>query len=81
MKEILIEILKDKENRQKLVYKFEDELLNSKEENEILYELHEDLVYYVQNEKHRKEDHSYFGDEKLEELILQALKDLEAAGL
>lgn len=80
MKELLIKILKDKENRQKLVYKFEDQFLNSKDKNEILYELYDELVYYVQNEEHRKEDQSYFGDEKLEELLLQALKDLEAAG-
>ncbi len=80
MKELLIGILKDKENRDRLVFEFQEQVLNSKEENEILDDLAYDLEYYVQNEEHRKEVPQYFGNEKLEELILQALKDLEAAG-
>ena len=80
MKELLIGILQDKENRDRLVFEFQEKVLNSKEENEILDDLAYDLEYYVQNEEHRKEVPQYFGDEKLEELILQALKDLEAAG-
>ena len=80
MKELLIGILQDKENRDRLVFEFQEKVLNSKEENEILDDLAYDLEYYVQNEEHRKEVPQYFGDDKLEELILQALKDLEAAG-
>lgn len=80
MKELLIGILQDKENRYRLVFEFQEQVFKSEEEHEILDNLAYSLEDYVQNEEHRKEDYSYFGNEKLEELILQALKDLEAAG-
>jgi len=77
MKDLLIKILQDKENRDKLISEFQISIWNGSDDDDILINLAHDLEFYVSNEEHRKEDPSYFGDEKLEEVIFEALKDLD----
>jgi hypothetical protein len=78
MKHLIINILLDKGNRNKLISEFQYLAWNSNEDNDIIVTIAHDLDYYEPNEEHRKEDPSFYGDEKLEEVIMEALKDLEA---
>lgn len=85
---ILENILSDKEKREALINEFQEKVWNgggySTDEkiNEILSELAYDLDFYEPNEEWRKEDPSYYGEERLEEEIrstLQKLKEYKEA--
>lgn len=83
--EYLIKLLKSSSYERKvLIFEFENYLNSdisqeelSEQEYNILNELVFDLANYVANPEWRKEDPSYFGDEKLEELIKEALEKIE----
>lgn len=75
--EILEQILKDKQNRSGLIKKFQELIWNDENANEILSELAYDLDFYEPNEEWRKQDPSYYGDERLEEEIRTAIKKLQ----
>jgi hypothetical protein len=45
--------------------------------SDILVELSQDLEYYVADPKLRREDPSYYGEEKLEKLLKEALGKIE----
>jgi hypothetical protein len=65
--------------KQKLIKEFQDEVWNDEsiQLNEILLELAYDLDFYEPNEEWRKEDPSYYGDDRLEEVIKTAIQKLK----
>lgn len=71
--EILEKILLDKINRMKLINEFQELIWNESSPNEILSELAYDLDFYEPDPELRKEDSSYYGDERLEEEIKSTL--------
>ena len=75
--EILKKILSDKTNRKKLISEFQELVWNDKNSNKILEELAYDLDFYEQDEHLRKEDPSYYGDERLDKEIKSAIQKLE----
>lgn len=78
--QILVQILQDKKNRDNLIKKFQEEIWNNDNANEILSELAYDLDFYEPNEDWRKENSSYYGDERLEQEIKLALEKLKSKG-
>ncbi len=81
--EILRNILSDKDKRGTLIEEFQEKVWNgagySTDErvNEILSELAYDLDFYEPKEEWRKEDSSYYGEERLRQEIHSALQKLE----
>ena len=68
--------------KQKLIKEFQDEVWNDESIqdetlNEILSELTYDLDFYEPNEEWRKEDLSYYGDGRLEEVVKTAIQKLQ----
>ncbi len=68
--------------RQKLIKQFQDEVWNDESIqdetlNEILSELAYDLDFYEPNEEWKKEDPSYYGDDRLEVVIKTAIQKLQ----
>lgn len=76
--QILELILKDKNNRSSLIKQFQELVWNDENANEILSELAYDLDFYEPNEQWRKEDPSYYGDNRLEKEIKSAIQKLQA---
>jgi len=74
---ILEEILYDKQNRSVLIKEFQELIWNDNNPNEILSELAYDLDFYEPNEEWRKQDISYYGDERLEEEIKSVIKKIK----
>ena len=74
--EILKRILKEKENRKQLIQEFQKLIWSDEKASEELSELAYDLDFYEPNEEFRKEDPSYYGDERLEEEIKLVLQKL-----
>lgn len=79
--EILYRIINEKNNRELLIKEFQENIWDTDPNlNDIEYELLSTLAYdldfYEPNEIFRNEDSSYFGDEKLEELINEALEKI-----
>lgn len=80
--EILISILNDKGNRENWVRQFQEYIwnknprFNNVEEEDILSDLAYDLDFYQPDMKVRKEDPSYYGDDRLEAEIKTALEKL-----
>lgn len=56
---------------------WEDESINDEILNEILSEITYDLDFYEPNEEWRKEDPSYYGDDKLEVVVKKAIQKLQ----
>jgi len=77
MQKILEQILQDKQNRSMLIKEFQELIWNDENANEILSELAYDLDFYEPNEEWRKEDPSYYGDDRLEEEIQAAIQKLK----
>ncbi len=76
--EILEKILVDKANRKQLICKFQEIVWNDDNASELLLELAYDLDFYEPNEEWRKEDPSYYGEERLEQeikIVIQKLQD------
>lgn len=68
--------------RQKLIKQFQDEVWNDESIqdetlNEILSELAYDFDFYEPNEEWKKEDPSYYGDDRLEVVIKTAIQKLQ----
>ncbi|MEH3114031.1 hypothetical protein [Pedobacter terrae] len=68
--------------KQMLIKKFQEEVWNDESIqdetlNEILSELAYDLDFYESNEEWRKESLSYYGDDRLEEVIKTAIQKLQ----
>ncbi len=68
--------------RQKLIKQFQDEVWNDESIqdetlNEILSELAYDFDFYESNEEWKKEDPSYYGDDRLEVVIKTAIQKLQ----
>ena len=68
--------------KQELIKKFQDEVWNDESIqdetlNEILSELAYDLDFYEPNEEWRKESLSYYGDDRLEEVVKTAIQKLQ----
>jgi hypothetical protein len=81
---ILYQILKsDFNKRGQLVFNFIEAINNddsnniTQQELDILIDLSFDIEPYEANPERRRQDPSYFGDEKLEELIKEALEKIE----
>ncbi|MEO6284935.1 MAG: hypothetical protein ABIN80_15475 [Dyadobacter sp.] len=74
--EILNKILEDKHNRINLIKQFQEFVWNDDIANEVLSDLAYDLDFYEPNEEWRKEDPSYYGDERLEEEIKSTIQKL-----
>lgn len=82
MIEILERILTEKLLRKQLIRNFQEKIWNAdkigdEEENKILSELAYDLDFYEPDETLRKEDLSYYGDERLEEEVKSVLEKLK----
>lgn len=80
----LLQVVLDAEQpiKQKLIKEFQDEVWNDESIqdenlNEILSELAYDLDFYEPNEEWRKEDLSYYGNDRLEEVIKTAIQKLQ----
>lgn len=56
---------------------WDDESIKNEFLNEILSELAYDLDFYEPNEEWRKEDPSYYGDDRLKKEIRKAIKKLK----
>jgi len=77
---VLQQILDDKVQRVQLIKQFQKEIWSRGGKGpyfEILAELALDLDYYEPDERMRREDPSFYGDDRLEEEIRQALRQLE----
>lgn len=55
-----------------------DESIQDETLNEILSELAYDLDFYEPNEEWRREDPSYYGEDRLEEILKNAILKLQA---
>lgn len=75
--EILKKILTDKLDRKQLISEFQELIWNDENANEILSELAYDLDFYEPNEEWRKESLSYYGDDRLEEVVKTAIQKLQ----
>jgi len=75
--EILEKILQDKQNRKVLIKEFQELVWNDNNANEILSELAYDLDFYEPNEEWRKECQSYFGDDRLDEIVKAAKQQIK----
>ena len=84
---LLLIIRKDPSNRKDTVWRFirevqgTDPALDSDPVWELLGDLSVDLDYYEPDEKARREDPSFYGEERLEELIDQAFARFQALGV
>ena len=78
---ILEQILQDEQNREALIKEFQKLIWNDENANEILSEFAYDLDFYDPNEKHRKENSSYYGDDRLEEEIKSTIQKLQEQNL
>lgn len=68
--------------KQGLIKEFQDEVWNDESIqdetlNEILSQLAYDLDFYEPNEEWRKESLSYYGDDRLEEVVKTAIQKLQ----
>ena len=68
--------------KQELIKEFQDEVWNDESIqdetlNEILSQLAYDLDFYEPNEEWRKESLSYYGDDRLEEVVKTAIQKLQ----
>jgi hypothetical protein len=72
--EILKKILDDKLNRKRYIFEFQELIWNDENANEILSELAFDLDFYEPDDELRKEDPSYYGDDKLVEVLKSAMQ-------
>lgn len=75
--EILEKILTDKANRKLLICEFQELVWNDENASELLSELAYDLDFYEPNEEWRKEDPSYYGEERLEQEIITVIQKLQ----
>ncbi len=69
-------------NREKLIKEFQDEVwddtsIQDEMLNDILTDIAYDLDFYEPNEEWRKEDPSYYGDDRLEEVVQTAIQKLQ----
>lgn len=77
-------ILTDKSGRTRWLREFEALVWNTEEDignaqqDEVLRDLAVDLAYYEPDPQIRKEDPSFFGDDRLEAEITSALRKLDA---
>lgn len=78
--EILKKILTEKLDRRRLISEFQELIWNNENASEILSELAYDLDFYEPNEELRKEDPSYYGDDRLEEEIKSVIQKLQEQG-
>jgi len=79
--EMLEKILNDNLNRKQLISEFQELIWNDENPNEMLSKLAYDLDFYEPNHEWRKEDLSYYGDERLEKeikLVIEKLKKLSS---
>lgn len=80
MIDMIRRILEEKSNRDQHIKQFQEVIWNRNDEGpyfEILGALALDLDYYEPDEKMRQEDSSFYGDDRLEQEVLRALKELE----
>ncbi len=79
MEKLLKKILEKEKEKQKLINEFQNSIWNgklsfiNKEVEEILNDLAVDLDYYVSSDKAREEDPSFYGNDRLEKEIREAL--------
>ncbi len=74
---ILEDILRDKAHRKQLIAEFQQMVWADENASTLLSELAYDLDFYEQDDRLRKEDVSYYGDERLEEEITAVLEKLK----
>lgn len=79
--EILERILADRANRVRHICEFQQSVWNDENASELLSELALDLDYYEPNEELRKEDPSYYGDERLEQEIRSVIRKIQMQSL
>lgn len=70
------EIRDKSRSRERLIFEFQELIWNDENANEILSGLAYDLDFYEPNEELRKEDPSYYGDDRLEE-VKSAIQKLQ----
>lgn len=85
--EMLVEVLRRLHQREQLVRAFQEATLSEPELRshgvgwDILTTLATDLEFYVPDPELRAEHRNYYGDERLREKILLALRELVEAGV
>ena len=85
--EMLVAALERRHQREALVRTFQEATLGTLEATshglgwDILTTLATDLEFYVPDPEQREEHRSYYGDERLREEILSALRELVEAGV
>ncbi|MDR0824198.1 MAG: hypothetical protein LBN74_03835 [Prevotella sp.] len=67
--DLIKKMLQNKSGRIEQIKVFQELIWNDNHPNSILSELAYDLDFYEPNEELRKEDPSYYGDEKLERML------------
>ncbi|MEI8366367.1 MAG: hypothetical protein WCF65_08100 [Parachlamydiaceae bacterium] len=80
---ILYSIIKENYNKSELIEDFQQSVWNSDTEtveHEIFNELAYDLDYYEPNEQLRKENSSYYGEERLIKEIESAINKIKRSG-
>jgi hypothetical protein len=75
--DILKKILTNKADRKQLISEFQELIWNDEHPNEVLSELAYDLDFYEPNEDLRKEDSTYYGDDRLEEELNIVIERLQ----
>lgn len=84
--ELLIQIKRDTLTRKKNIILFQHDWsyeidVVTNDVQEIFADLAVDFSYYVDDEKMRSQDKSFYGPEKLEKLIQEAFNKLEKLGI
>lgn len=74
--EILEKILTDKLNRKQLMNDFQEAVWEDENDDEVLSDLAYQFNFYEPNDLYREEDLGYFGDDRLEEIIKEAIEKL-----
>ena len=85
--ELLVQALNDEGNRSDVIREFQrlvwesDEVLGNEASEEIFTDLAYDLDFYEPDARIRREDWSYYGDDRLEEELRSGLARLRESGM
>jgi hypothetical protein len=85
--EIIKQILTDEINRDNLIRTLQEQVWNGEFDHlpdemiELMYDLAYDLDFYEPNPIWRSEDPSYYGEERLVEIVSESIQKIEAIGI
>ena len=85
--ELLVQALNDEGNRSDVIREFQrlvwesDEVLGNEASDEAFRDLAHDLDYYEPDAELRREDRSFYGDDRVEEELRSGVARLRASGM